>query len=176
MSDVEHIIRNVTPLLDATVLQADDLRVEFGEQSLKATTARRNKNRNPEERARAGFKVDAIILYVGLYWHPEIGCGEVAGGLPRYLWAVAQDELAGVDATELVMWGFTIIGECYSLVHLALAAAGGLFHLIQAYEVPLPSTLNDLFIIKRTYCTMLSFVEKLNETKGSSQQIVHGNR
>ena len=93
-----------------------------GECTLYATAERRNKKRDPVDRARVGYKVDLIVEFTGLHWKPEIGCGKVAGGLPRCsrskewkdtiklawelrdLWALTQEELAGVDASALVAW------------------------------------------------------------------------
>ncbi|KAF0512024.1 hypothetical protein F8M41_018083 [Gigaspora margarita] len=57
--------------------------VKYGEQSLEATARRRNKERDPNDRAQIGFKVDAVIEYQNLSWTPVIGCLEVSGGLPR---------------------------------------------------------------------------------------------
>jgi hypothetical protein len=89
---------------------------------------RRNKGRDPIKRARTGYKVD-ILVELGSLWRPALGCGEVSGGLPhcspskewsdtlklalelRDVWTMAQDELEGIDATKLVVWGFIIIGE-----------------------------------------------------------------
>ena len=47
----------------------------------------------------------------------------------------------------------------------ALASAGGLFHLILAYEAPLPSSKWDIRNTEIAYCTMLGFFQKLNTTK-----------
>ncbi|CAG8808477.1 26471_t:CDS:2, partial [Gigaspora margarita] len=37
----------------------------------------------PLERSRMGYRVDALFKFCGLHWTPEIGSGEVSGGLPR---------------------------------------------------------------------------------------------
>jgi hypothetical protein len=101
-----------------------------GEQSLNATAARRNKDHNPPtDRARTRHKVDVIIEYRELSWLPVVGCGEVAGGLPRCsrakewtdtlklgrelrdIWCRSQKELLIDNATDLVVWGFTVVGK-----------------------------------------------------------------
>ena len=104
-----------------------------GEQSLEATAIRRNKERDPNERARIGFKVDAMFEYQNLSWTPVISCLEVSGGLPqcsrskewddtlklglelRDLWAIAGDHFMGVDVSKLVWWGLTVVGKYYNL-------------------------------------------------------------
>jgi hypothetical protein len=110
-----------------------------GEQSLEATAIRRNKERDPNERARIGFKVDAMIEYQNLSWIPVIGCLEVSGGLPRCsrskewddtlklglelrdLWAIARDQLMGIDVSQLVWWGLTVVGKYYNLKMQAIS-------------------------------------------------------
>ncbi|CAG8696596.1 16732_t:CDS:2, partial [Racocetra fulgida] len=75
------------------------------------TAVRRNKERDPNDRARIGFKVDAAIEYQNISWTPVLGCLEVSGGLPRCsrskewdttlklglelrdLWAIAEGQL-----------------------------------------------------------------------------------
>lgn len=83
LPEVEHTFRNVVPLLDATIGKDGYFWVKYGEQSLEATARRRNKERDPNDRAQIGFKVDAVIEYQNLSWTPVIGCLEVSGGLPR---------------------------------------------------------------------------------------------
>jgi len=86
---------------------------------------------DPTERARMGYRVDVLVKFHGLHWSPDLACGEISGGLPRCshakewidtlklswelrdVWALAQDQLNGVDASTLVVWGFTVIGERY---------------------------------------------------------------
>ncbi|RUP10420.1 hypothetical protein BC936DRAFT_140009 [Jimgerdemannia flammicorona] len=136
MSEFEHLMRNLVPLLDATVGQVQDHRVHYGEHTLQATAVRRNKDSNPAQRARTGYKVDVLVEFLDLDWRPDISCGEVSGGLPRCsrakewrdtlklgwelrdMWAMVQDELFSVDASGLVIWGFTTVGKLYSLSYL----------------------------------------------------------
>ena len=54
-----------------------------GEQTLEPTAVRRNEGSDPNERARAGYKVDVIVEYRELNWLPVIGCGETSGGIPH---------------------------------------------------------------------------------------------
>ncbi|CAG8675993.1 3793_t:CDS:2, partial [Scutellospora calospora] len=116
-----------------------------GGQSLDATAIRRNKERNPNDRARIGFKVDAAMEYQNLSWTPVIGCLKVSGGLPRCsrskewddtlklglelrdLWAVAEDQLKGTDVDKLVWWDLTVVGRKIRVY--AFAASGGLFRI-----------------------------------------------
>lgn len=163
-----------------------------GEKTLKETAARRNEGGDPNKRARLGYKVDVLVVFNGL-WKPTLSCGEISGGLPRCspakewattlklalelrdVWKMAQNELKGVDATELVVWGFIVVGEsryscsfhalsifvtfCFcGLEHklriYALAAAGGFFHLVLTYEASMPSSMDDLWNIQITYLAM----------------------
>ncbi|RUP50306.1 hypothetical protein BC936DRAFT_139674 [Jimgerdemannia flammicorona] len=71
LTEMEHLCRNVMPLMDATVRGTPQLRVSYGERTLNATAERQNKKRNPANRARAGYKVDIIIEFSGLHWMPE---------------------------------------------------------------------------------------------------------
>ncbi|CAG8585188.1 7451_t:CDS:2 [Paraglomus brasilianum] len=89
-------------------------------------------------------KIDVLIDFTGLHWIPEIGC-EL-----RDIWLLNQEELVGVDTSSLVLWGFTIIG----FSHLALA-----------YQASMPSSTSDICNIKLAYCVMVSFLEKLRETR-----------
>lgn len=84
---------------------------------------------DPTERARIGYKVDVLIKLPGLHWSPDIGCGEISGGLPRCtrakewmdtlklglelrdVWILANNQLCGVNTSNLVIWGFTVVGE-----------------------------------------------------------------
>ncbi|RUS31759.1 hypothetical protein BC938DRAFT_477136, partial [Jimgerdemannia flammicorona] len=68
-----------------------------------------------------------MIEFQNLNWTPVVGCVEVSGGLPecprskewddtlkltlelRDLWAFAEDQLAGVDTTDLVWWGLMVV-------------------------------------------------------------------
>jgi hypothetical protein len=47
----------------------------------------------------------------------------------------------------------------------ALAVAGGLNHLILAYEAPIPSANWNMCNAKIAYCAMIGFLQKLNATK-----------
>ncbi len=100
---------------------------------MEATATRRNKESDPNDRARIGFKVDATFEYQDISWTPVIGCMEVSGGLPRCprskewddtrklglelrdLWVNAVDQLAGINANNIVWWGLTVIGKYYNL-------------------------------------------------------------
>ena len=176
-----------------------------GEHSLDATAERRSEKTDPANRARAGYKVDVIIKYTGLHWTPEISCGEVSGGLPRCtrakewadtvklvwklrdMWNLAQKKMVEVDATDLVIWGFTVVGELTQSFYInfiiilklimicelisartiriyLLSIAGGLFHLVLAYEAPMPSALSDLWNVKLEYLAMMGYLNKLNRT------------
>ncbi|CAG8810476.1 23516_t:CDS:2, partial [Gigaspora rosea] len=79
----------------------------------------------------------------------------------RDMWVLAQEQLNGVDASNLVMWGFKVVGRKIR-IH-ALAAAGGFYHLI--HEAPMPSSRFDLQNIKVAYCATLGFVQKMKATK-----------
>ncbi|RUP51903.1 hypothetical protein BC936DRAFT_144647 [Jimgerdemannia flammicorona] len=78
MSEQEHLCRNIMLLLDATVRQAPNYRVSYGEVTLNATSERRNKKRDPADRARSGYKMDVLVEFHGLHWKPEIDCGEIS--------------------------------------------------------------------------------------------------
>ncbi|RUP48726.1 hypothetical protein BC936DRAFT_144092 [Jimgerdemannia flammicorona] len=76
------------------------------------------------------------------------------------LWAFAEDQLAGVDTTDLVWWGLMVVGR--KLRVYALAAAGGLFHLVLTHETLLPSCREDLGSVELAY---LVLKQKLDATK-----------
>ncbi|CAG8557202.1 8515_t:CDS:2 [Paraglomus occultum] len=158
LSEMEHISRNVMPLLDATVGLDTECRVHYyGERTLEATADRRNKGRDPFGRARDGYKVDAIIEYQELSWLPTIGCGEVSGGLElRDIWRKAQ-----------IVWGLQWSGKKLGrkLRIYALGVPGRLFHLVLVEEVALPSSCNDLVSLQHAYRVMLAFTDRLNITK-----------
>ncbi|CAI2173895.1 10237_t:CDS:2 [Funneliformis geosporum] len=179
--EYEHTMRNVIPFIDASIRDVSDYVIRYFESTLRATAIRRNLGGDPTERARMGYRVDVLVKFHGLHWSPDLACGEISGGLPRCsrakewidtlklgwelrdVWALTQDQLNGVDASTLVVWGFTIVARTIRIY--ALVAAGGLFHLILAYEAPLPSSKWDICNIKIAYCTMLGFFQKLNTTK-----------
>ncbi|GBB95682.1 hypothetical protein RclHR1_25930001 [Rhizophagus clarus] len=78
LSEIEHTFRNIVPLLDATIGKI----IVIGGSSLKATATRRtrrNKESDPNDRTRVGFKVDAVFGYQEISWTPVIGCMEVSG-------------------------------------------------------------------------------------------------
>ncbi|RUS14361.1 hypothetical protein BC937DRAFT_93933 [Endogone sp. FLAS-F59071] len=75
ISEMEHTMRNIVPFLDATIGCDQECRVHYGEQTLEPTAVRRNEGSDPNERARAGYKVDVIVEYQDLNWLPVIGCG-----------------------------------------------------------------------------------------------------
>ncbi|RGB25990.1 hypothetical protein C1646_771024 [Rhizophagus diaphanus] len=83
LSEVDHLFRNIVPLLDATIGRDNHYWVKYGKASLEATANRRNKGTDPNDRARIGYKVDVIFEYRGISWTPAIGCIEVSGGLTR---------------------------------------------------------------------------------------------
>jgi hypothetical protein len=78
-----------------------------------------------------GFKVDVLVKLLGLHWRPDLGVGEISGGLPRCslskewldtiklglelrdMWSLARDQLNEVDSSSLVMWGFTVVGKAF---------------------------------------------------------------
>ncbi|RUS29178.1 hypothetical protein BC938DRAFT_480958 [Jimgerdemannia flammicorona] len=179
MSEMEHTARNIMPFIDATAGQQQRFQIYYGEKSLRATAMRRNKGGDPTKRARTGYKVDVLIELDSL-WKPTIGCGEVSGGLPRCsiskewadtlklalelrdVWALAQDELEGVDATKLVVWGFIVVER--KLRIYALVAAGGLFHFLLISQTSIPSSVDDLWSAQVAYLTMMAFQEKLETT------------
>ncbi|CAB4477053.1 unnamed protein product [Rhizophagus irregularis] len=181
ISEYEHTMRNVIPFIDASIRDVPDYVIQYFESTLRATAIRRNSGGDPTERARMGYRVDVLIKFNGLHWSPDLGCGEVSGGLPRCtsakewmdtlklgwelrdVWVLTQDQLNGVDASALVVWGFTVVARTIRIY--ALTAAGGLFHLILAYEAPIPSSRWDLCNTKIAYCTMLGFLQKLDATK-----------
>ncbi|KAG9301434.1 hypothetical protein G9A89_018106 [Geosiphon pyriformis] len=150
------------------------------EHSLPEMVMCRNKERDPYDRARIGYKVDAIIEYQNLYWNPVVGCLEVAGGLPRCSrskewndilklglelwdsWTSAEDQLIRVDIGNLVYWGLIVVGreiKVYSLV-----ASGGLFHLLLMDEASLPSSHQDLDNIKLVYFMLKEYKRELDAT------------
>ncbi|CAI2195091.1 64_t:CDS:2, partial [Funneliformis geosporum] len=181
ISEYEHTMRNVIPFIDASIRDEPDYVIRYFESTLRATAIRRNSGGDPTERARMGYRVDVLVNFHGLYWSPDLGCGEVSGGLPRCssakewmdtlklgwelrdVWALSQDRLNGVDASNLVIWGFTVVARTIRIY--ALTAAGGLFHLILAYEAPIPSSRWDIYNTKIAYCTILGFLQKLDATK-----------
>ncbi|RIB09561.1 hypothetical protein C2G38_2251306 [Gigaspora rosea] len=172
--EYEHTMRNVIPFIDAIIRDEPDfhcavsnqktLKCDFPskdlnsshiliESTLDATATRRNFERDPLERSRIGYKVDAFFKFCGLHRTPEIGSGEL-----RDMWVLAQEQLNGVDASNLVMWGFKVVGRKIR-IH-ALAAAGGFYHLI--HEAPMPSSRFDLQNIKVAYCATLGFQEAID--------------
>ncbi|KAF0480162.1 hypothetical protein F8M41_023781 [Gigaspora margarita] len=76
-------MRNVIPFIDAVIRDEPDFTVRYFESTLSATATRRNFGKDPLERSRMGYRVDALFKFCGLHWTPEIGSGEVSGGLPR---------------------------------------------------------------------------------------------
>ncbi|RUS16021.1 hypothetical protein BC937DRAFT_91690 [Endogone sp. FLAS-F59071] len=72
ISEMEHTMRNIVPFLDATIGCDQECREQ--EQTLEPTAVRRNEGSDPNERARAGYKVDVIVEYQDLNWLPVIGC------------------------------------------------------------------------------------------------------
>ncbi|CAB5358204.1 unnamed protein product [Rhizophagus irregularis] len=180
LSEVEHMFRNIVPLLDATIRKDNHYRVKYGETLLEATANRRNKGTDPNDRARIGYKVDVIFEY-RISWAPVIGCMEVSGGLPRCsrskewddtrklglelrdLWLDAMEKLAGANANEIVWWGLTVVG--LKIRVYALAAAGGLFHLVLMYECLLPSSPVDLVNLELAYLVLKEYKKKLDETR-----------
>ncbi|CAG8638238.1 11558_t:CDS:2, partial [Diversispora eburnea] len=187
LPEVEHTFRNVVPLLDATIGKDGYFWVKYGEQSLAATATRRNKERDPNDRARIGFKIDAMIEYQNLSWTPVISCLEVSGGLPqcsrskewddtlklglelRDLWAIAGDHLMGVDVSELVWWGLAVIGRKIRVY--AFASSGFLFHLVLMYEAFLPSSREDLYSLELIYLVLKEYKKKLDETKNMISEL-----
>ncbi|GBC01295.1 hypothetical protein RclHR1_04130011 [Rhizophagus clarus] len=181
VSEYEHMMRNIVPFIDATINKVPEYRIRYFESTLHATAIRRNMGGDPTECARIGYKVDVLIKLPGLHWSPDIGCGEISGGLPRCtrvkewmdtlklglelrdVWILANNQLCGVDTNNLVIWGFTVVAR--SIRIYALAIAGGLIHLILAYEAPIPSARWNRCNAKIAYCTMLEFLKKLNDTK-----------
>ncbi|CAG8613852.1 8196_t:CDS:2 [Paraglomus brasilianum] len=178
LSEYEHIMRNLAPFVDALIRKAPNYRACYFENT---TAAHCNKGGDPTDQTWIGLKVDVLVKFLGLYWRPDIGCIEVSGGLPRCnlakewidtlklgremcdIWLLAQDQLKGIDASSLVVWGSTVVAHTIRIY--ALAAVGGFFHLILAYETPIPSSIWDMCYIKIAYCTMLGFVQKLDTTK-----------
>ncbi|CAB4388117.1 unnamed protein product [Rhizophagus irregularis] len=181
LSEFEHTSRNIIPLLDATIRKDNHYRVKYGETSLEATANRRNKGTDPNDRARIGYKVDVIFEYREIRWIPVIGCMEVSGGLPRCsrskewddtrklglelrdLWLDATEKLADANANEIVWWGLTVVG--LKIRVYALAAAGGLFHLVLMYECLLPSSPVDLVNLELAYLVLKEYKKKLDETR-----------
>ncbi|CAG8687449.1 130_t:CDS:2 [Funneliformis mosseae] len=179
--EYEHTMRNVIPFVDASIRDASDYVIRYFESTLRATAIRRNSGGDPTERARMGYRVDVLVKFNGLHWSPDLGCGEISGGLPRCssakewmdtlklgwelrdVWALTQDQLNGVDASNLIVWGFAVVARTIRIY--ALTAAGGLFHLILAYEAPMPSSRWDKYNIKIAYCTFLGLLQKLDATK-----------
>lgn len=53
-----------------------------GETSLRASSERRNKDADPELRAKIGQKCDYLLTYKGHAMAPEMLIGEVSGGIP----------------------------------------------------------------------------------------------
>ncbi|CAG8647026.1 18367_t:CDS:2, partial [Gigaspora rosea] len=78
--EYEHTMRNVIPFIDAVIRDKPDFTVQY---TLNATATRRNFDRDHLERSRIGYKVDVLFKFCGLHWTPEIGSGEISGGLLR---------------------------------------------------------------------------------------------
>jgi len=120
---------NSKKLVFLCLLNSNLFHFPSGEHTLEPTASRRNLARDPNERARLGYRVDVIVEFTKLHWTPVVACGEISGGLPRCcrnkewtdtlklslelrdVWTMAQDELGIVDAMNLVVWGFTVVGE-----------------------------------------------------------------
>ncbi|RUS17624.1 hypothetical protein BC937DRAFT_89709, partial [Endogone sp. FLAS-F59071] len=81
ISEMEHTMRNMVPYLDATVGCDQECRVHYGEQALEPTAVRRNTGSNPNDRARAGYKVDVIVEYQQLNWKLRVYTLAAAGEL-----------------------------------------------------------------------------------------------
>ena len=82
-----------------------------------------------------GYKVDVCIKLLGLHWRPDVGCGEVSGGLPkctrakewmdtlklwwelRDIWVLAQGMLKEVNASvhnQTSAGAFAPVMVCYN--------------------------------------------------------------
>ncbi|CAB5163821.1 unnamed protein product [Rhizophagus irregularis] len=148
ISEYEHMMRNIVQFIDASIQKVPDYCFES---TLQATAIHRNLGGDPTEHARMGYRVDVLIKFTGL-------------GLElRDVWTLAKDQLNGVNTSNLVVWGFTVVAR--SIRIYALAVAGGLNHLILAYEAPIPSASWNMCNTKIAYCTMIGFLQKLNATK-----------
>ncbi|CAB5163808.1 unnamed protein product [Rhizophagus irregularis] len=176
ISEYEHMMRNIVQFIDASIQKVPDYCFES---TLQATAIHRNLGGDPTEHARMGYRVDVLIKFTGVL------ISDVAkfrgGGLPRCtrakewldtlklglelrdVWTLAKDQLNGVNTSNLVVWGFTVVAR--SIRIYALAVAGGLNHLILAYEAPIPSASWNMCNTKIAYCTMIGFLQKLNATK-----------
>ncbi|KAG9290368.1 hypothetical protein G9A89_007099 [Geosiphon pyriformis] len=148
--EVEYLNRNVVPLLDVTIRTDDQYWVKYGEQSLERV--RRNRGRDPNDRARVEYESarDPKSEFTPSNWHWN----------SRDLWAFAEDQLVGMDTTELVWW---VVGR--KLRVYALAAAGGLFHLVLTHKTLLPSYRGDLGSVELAYLVLKGLKQKLGATK-----------
>ncbi|CAB4387099.1 unnamed protein product [Rhizophagus irregularis] len=154
ISEYEHMMRNIAPFIDASIQKVPDYRVRYFESTLQATAIHRNLGGDYTEHARMGYRVDVLIKMVG-HLKARIGITRCVD--------LAKDQLNGVNTSNLVVWGFTVVAR--SIRIYALAVAGGLNHLILAYEAPIPSASWNMCNTKIAYCTMIGFLQKLNATK-----------
>ncbi|UZO20837.1 uncharacterized protein OCT59_013249 [Rhizophagus irregularis] len=79
LSEIEHTFHNIVPLLDATIGKNNHYLIKYKESPLEATATHRNKETDPNDRARVGFKVDAIFEYQDISWTPVIECRRCPG-------------------------------------------------------------------------------------------------
>ncbi|CAG8652162.1 1731_t:CDS:2, partial [Paraglomus occultum] len=154
MSEYEHIMQNIVPFIDATFSGVPHYRVHYFESALHATVIHHNKVSGglPKCTCAKGW-MDTYTLKLGWELHD--------------IWVLAQDMLKEVivNASSLVVWGFTVVAYTICIYYYALAAAGGLFHLMLVCEAPLPSSNMDMCNVKIAYCAMLGFLQKLDATK-----------
>ncbi|PKY56501.1 hypothetical protein RhiirA4_507390 [Rhizophagus irregularis] len=111
ISEYEHMMQNIMPFIDASIQKVPDYRVRYFESTLQATAIHCNLGGDPTEHARMGYRVDVLIKLPGLHWSPDIGCGEISGVFQGALVLKnAKDQLNGVNTSNLVVWGFTVVG------------------------------------------------------------------
>ncbi|CAG8708137.1 14871_t:CDS:2, partial [Funneliformis mosseae] len=118
--EYEHTMRIVIPFIDASIRDVPDYVIRYKYVVIRVEIL---------ESVQMGYRVDVLVKFHGLYWSPDLGCGEISGGLPRCssakewmdtlklgwelrdVWTLTQDQLNRVDASALVVWGFTVVAR-----------------------------------------------------------------
>ncbi|CAG8777970.1 14204_t:CDS:2, partial [Rhizophagus irregularis] len=105
ISEYEHMMRNIAPFIDASIQKVPDYRVRYFESTLQATAIHRNLGGDHTEHARMGYRVDVLIKLPGLHC-----TGVLISDVAKFRGVFqAKDQLNGVNTSNLVVWGFTVV-------------------------------------------------------------------
>ncbi|CAG8712706.1 251_t:CDS:2 [Rhizophagus irregularis] len=125
-----------TDLVDIDTFLSRNPKIDEGENEspLEATATHRNKETDPNDRARVGFKVDAIFEYQDISWTPVIECRRC----PGTVWWSPTVKTNRRKCKWYSLMGLTVVGRKIRVC--ALATTGGLFHLVLMHECLLPTS------------------------------------